>query len=280
MRAIELLLLARVSFSRRFMPQKSKRVKNPGIALLNSRKLKQLYSSMLKCRMVQKQVRGVSRAFGQEATEVGATIDLLRDDFIAPSGREFVFSFMRGEPLQSVFAQLRAIETGTPSCVLSLAGPAAERLSMATGTALACQWQKQSRVVLAFAVEDRTGEIFPHHVLEFASRHKLPIVYLIQHRLKARSAKRMRDYGMPSIKVAGNDVVAVYRVTQEAVRRAREGHGPALIHCQSFGADDPLKFMENYLKQKRLWSDSWKQKIATAFNRELDRAVAAANRTR
>ena|ERR1700682_449700 len=262
------------------MPQKRKRVKNPSIALLNSRRLKQLYSSMLKCRMVQKQARGVSRAFGQEATEVGATLDLLRDDFIAPSGREFVFRFMRGESLQSVFARLRATEIGSPSCILSLAGPVAERLSLATGTALACRWQKQSKVVVAFASEDAPSEIFPHHTLAFASRHKLPIVYVIQHSFRVRSAKRTRDYGMPSIMVDGNDVVAVYRVTQEAIRRAREGHGPALIHCQNLGAGDPLKFMENYLKQKCLWSDSWEQKIANAFKRELRQAVAAAKRIR
>ncbi|HJX83174.1 MAG TPA: thiamine pyrophosphate-dependent enzyme, partial [Candidatus Angelobacter sp.] len=100
--------------------------------------------------------------------------------------------------------------------------------------------------------------------------------------LRARSTKRTaktRDYDMPSIIVDGNDVVAIYRVTHEAIRRAREGHGPALIHCRNIGADDPLKVMENYLKQKRFWSDSWKQKIATAFNRELDRTFAAANGT-
>ena len=265
------------------MTPKSKRIKNPGIAPLNSKKLKQLYSSMLKCRMIQKRAPEVSRVSGQEAIEVGATIDLLHDDFIAPSGRGFVFRFLRGEPLQSVFTHLRATELDSPSCVLSLAGSAAERLSMATGTALACRWQKQSRVVVAFAAEDALADIFPHHTLELASHHKLPIVYVIQHNLRTRSARRnakARDYGMPSIMVDGNDVVAIYRITQEGIRRAREGHGPALIHCQNIGADDPLEAMEHYLKQKRLWSHAWKQKTATAFNRELDQAIAEANRTR
>ena len=265
------------------MALKSKRIKTPGIALLNSRKLKQLYSSMLKCRLIQKRARGVSRAFGQEATEAGATMDLLGDDFIALSGREFAFRFMRREPLQSVFTRVRAAESGAPSCVLELDGSAAERLSMATGVALACKWQKQSQVVVAFAVEYSAGDISRPQTFEFAGRHKLPIVYVLQHKHKTAFAKRNAktwDHGMPSIVVDGNDAVAVYRVSQEAIRRAREGHGPALIHCQNIGADDPLKFMENYLKQKRLWSDAWKRKITNAFNRELDQAAAAAKRTR
>ncbi len=264
------------------MTSKTKRVRNSSMALLNSRKLKQLYSTMLKCRMIQQRARGVSRVFGREATEVGATIDLLRDDFIAPSEHEFAFRFMRGEPLQSVFTHLRETETETPYYVLNLSD-SAEQLSIATGTALAFRWQKQSKVVVAFAAEGATGYVYPHRTLEFASHHKLSIVYVIQHNLRAHSAKRNaqpQDYNMPSIIVDGNDIVAIYRVTQEAIRRAREGHGPALIHCRNIGADDPLKVMENYLKQKRLWSDAWKQKIATAFNRELDRAVAAANRAR
>lgn len=264
------------------MTPKSKRTKKPDLALLNSRKLKQLYSSMLKCRLFQKRVRGVPRVFGQEATEVGATIDLLHDDFIASSGHGVVFHFLRGEALQSVFTRLRATATGTPSYVLSIAGSAAERLSMATGVALAYRWQKQSKVVLAFAADDSPNDLSSRHTIEFASRHKLPIVYVIQHNLRGRSTKRnkARDYGMPSIMVDGNDVVAIYRVTHEAIRRAREGHGPALIHCQNIGADDPLQVMEYYLKQKRLWSDDWKREITSAFNREMDQAVAAANRTR
>jgi pyruvate dehydrogenase E1 component subunit alpha len=269
------------------MSKKSEGEKATGKVALNSRKLKQLFSTMLKCRMIQDRVRRVfpRRAagdLGQDAAEVGAAVDLLRDDFIAPVGREFVFHFMKGGPLQSVFARLRALDAGVPSGVISPAGSVAERLSMATGAALAFKRHKQAKVALAFAADDPTSDDFPHHVLRFASRHKLPVVYVIQH-APAKNTRRntqVSDYGMPSIMVDGNDVVAVYRVSQEAVRRAREGHGPALIHCHHLGSGDPLKLMENYLKRKRLWSDDWKNKMTSAFSRKLDTAVASAKRSR
>src|SRR5205085_6930028 len=95
----------------------------------------------------------------------------------------------------------------------------------------------------------------------------------------------------PNIPVDGNDVVAVFRVTQEAIRRAREGHGPAVIECitsranttkQRTGKDasarhtaqDPLIFMEQYLRSKNLWTDEWSQSMAATFRKELDEAFA------
>ncbi|HZD93695.1 MAG TPA: hypothetical protein VE133_05530, partial [Candidatus Sulfotelmatobacter sp.] len=83
----------------------------------------------------------------------------------------------------------------------------------------------------------------------------------------------------------GADVVAVFRVVQEAVRRARAGHGPSLILCVMPEASsaqmvrksthDPLAFMERYLRRRKLWSNEWQKKILDGFRKELDKAVAS-----
>jgi len=75
---------------------------------LNPEKLKRLYSTMLKCRMIEEKVGGLSiqgkiigdrcPAVGQEATEVGAAIDLLSEDCIAISDRDFISGFIQGTP--------------------------------------------------------------------------------------------------------------------------------------------------------------------------------------
>src|SRR5882724_2833842 len=87
-----------------------------GSVPLNPEKLKRLYSTMLKCRMIEEKVRGLFQqgkvtgsycsTVGQEATEVGAAIDLLAEDCIALSERDFISSFIKGNPLKLIFARL------------------------------------------------------------------------------------------------------------------------------------------------------------------------------
>jgi TPP-dependent pyruvate/acetoin dehydrogenase alpha subunit len=94
----------------------------------------------------------------------------------------------------------------------------------------------------------------------------------------------------PRIPVDGCDVVGVFRVAQEAIRRAREGHGPAVIECLTarssttvknesergsaqYLAQDPLTFMEQYLRRRDLWSDEWSCGIIDGFNRQLSEAA-------
>src|SRR5262249_18938798 len=91
--------------------------------------------------------------------------------------------------------------------------------------------------------------------------------------------------------VDGADVVAVFRVVQEAIRRAREGHGPALIECMTLrahGAEngdgknsaqhtakDPLPFMEKYLRRRDLWSSEWSRRMIKDFTHELNEVFSA-----
>ena len=89
---------------------KTSKAQSNGGAPLPEAQLKRLYSYMLKCRMVEERIRLLYRqgrfagnyfaAVGQEATEVGATIDLLPEDTIAPSHRNFVTHIMKGTPLR------------------------------------------------------------------------------------------------------------------------------------------------------------------------------------
>jgi pyruvate dehydrogenase E1 component alpha subunit len=118
---------------------------------------------------------------------------------------------------------------------------------------------------------------------------------------------KARTYGIPAITVDGNDVVACYRVNQEARLRARTGGGPTLIECQtySWGAPpfreakggrnhgdsgthicqnrtdvghprhegDPLLLMQSYLAKHKLWSDEWKRKITEEIQAQIEEAI-------
>jgi TPP-dependent pyruvate/acetoin dehydrogenase alpha subunit len=259
-------------------------------SVLKAGNLRGLYAAMLKSRMMEEAIGSLKAESGGqqlEAAEAGATAHLQAEDAVAPWGRDPVFQCLRGISLETIFARpenTKAAKTTKKSSkndkapakippplkIIACNENGADRLSMATGVALACQAEKKSqKVVVAFS-NALSG--VQQEALGFAAKNKLPIVFVLPS--TPQSGDKSRDYEIPSITVDGKDAVAVYRVSQEAVRRAREGHGPALIYCAGLRAtqvasEDPLAHMENYLRQKKLWSDSWKRKIADGFRQEL-----------
>jgi len=259
-------------------------------SVLKAGNLRGIYAAMRKSRIMEETIGALKAETGGqqlEAAEVGATLHLEAGDAVAPWGRDPVFQCLRGISLETIFTRsestknaqpakakknaksAKAPRTSPPLKVIACGENGADRLSMATGVALACQAEKKSKkVVVAFS---STLSGVQQEALGFAAKNKLPIVFVLPH--TPQTGDKSRDYEIPSIIVDGKDAVAVYRVSQEAVRRAREGHGPALICCAGLqatqAATDPLAHMENYLRQKKLWSDAWKRKIADGFRQEL-----------
>ena len=301
-----------------------------GASPISEEKLKQLYSTMLKCRMLEEKARMLFKqgkfagnyyaAVGQEATEVGCAIDLKPEDTVAPSHRDFIANFIKGTPLNLMYSQLYARSASpdkgrsspahcgyAPLNIITPASTIAAQLNIGTGVALAYKMQKKPFIAMAFSGDGSTSVGFWHEALNFAGVQNLPIVYVIQNNRWAESVNislqtkvedlsvKAQAYGFPGITVDGNDVVAVYRVAQEAIHRARNGGGPTLIECKTYRwyghseidpakyrapeevekwkANDPIPRMEEYLRKKNLWSDAWKQKVQEDFNKEIDAAI-------
>src|SRR5579859_3947825 len=255
-----------------------------GAPPLDETLLKRLYSYMLKCRMVEERARVLFKqgkfagnyyaAVGQEATEVGATIDLQPGDTVAPSHRNFVTNIMKGTPLKFMYAQLYARKTSpdqgrsspahcgyAPGNIITPASTIAAQLNIGTGVALAYKLQKKANITVALSGDGSTSLGFWHEALNFAGVHKLPIVFIVENNCWAESVSvklqtavedlsvKANAYGFPGITVDGNDVVAVYRVAKEAQRRAREGDGPTLIECKTYrwyghSEIDPAKYRD------------------------------------
>lgn len=207
---------------------------------------------MLQCRLLAKALPKKS-ATGQEAVIVGCGLNLTSQDYIV--SRHPAAAFAGGAPLERTLAA---------SCGNSGA-------SLGAGLGVALVYQKRSRrlITLAYIHDGPYRE-----AVNYAARHKLPVVFVASDPVSGKNA-------LPVIEVDANDVVAIYRVSQEAIRRGREGHGPTLIVASIApgSADDPLEFMEQYLRTRRLWSDTWKQQLMKDFQRELDLVTSAFNRT-
>ncbi|HWF04917.1 MAG TPA: thiamine pyrophosphate-dependent enzyme, partial [Candidatus Angelobacter sp.] len=175
--------------------------------------------------------------------------------------------------------------------------------SMAQGLALAKELKGTGTVTLMFGSQQAGSLDFEPAAMTIAATEKLPIVCLVEcsfdsraetHTLPVPSDSHGVGTGYyPKITVDGCDVVGVFRVAQEAIRRAREGHGPAVIECMTsrkndaarsadsknaqHTAEDPLPFMEKYLKRRDLWSEEWSRGLIKAFTKELNDAFAGAH---
>ena len=263
----------------------------PGFSIISNEKLLQLYTAMVKCRALEERVQilfprnkftGKRGFVSQEAIAVGIALDLLPEDTVAASPGDLVVNFIwneiQSEPLDMILARLYTRAT-RPS-------PAAQ-FKLATVAAQANKALKNGKISVAFS---SNGSGFSPEALKVAGDRQLPILFVRQTRLPAMQPRVKKQTsaaeianeacGIPVIPVDGNDVVAVYRVSTEAITHARKSNGPTLIDCifEPSVSRDPLLQMETYLTRKGLFSEEWKRQVAVAFKRELDDAVEAATR--
>ncbi|MCK5179661.1 MAG: thiamine pyrophosphate-dependent dehydrogenase E1 component subunit alpha, partial [Candidatus Omnitrophica bacterium] len=116
----------------------------------------------------------------------------------------------------------------------------------AVGCALAFQIKEESKVAVSVFGDAAIEEGVFHESLNWASLKKLPVIFVCENNLYSTSTslkdrqpqveifKRAESYGMPGIRVDGNDVVKVYEVASEAMANAREGKGPTLIEAMTY----------------------------------------------
>ncbi len=286
-----------------------------GAPLISNDTLRQLYVAMLRCRALEERTRALasrkklvqSPIMGQqEATIAAVAADLLPDDTIAPSEGSFIADFLRGAPLhETVHAIERLIAANSPakprrssrhaglnddSSNIVIPPPSvAAQLSIATGAALANSLRQTADIVVVFVRGGWTSGGVEEEILHFAGTHALPILYVVQDRSDRAPANAARgDYGLPSIPVDDNDLVALYRVAHEGIKRARQGGGPTLMDCKLCGREqqlerdrsetDPVARMERYLATRKIFSQDWKRQTVRAFKAELDAAMARARR--
>lgn len=250
-----------------------------GFQLISSGRLLELYSGLLKCRMIaerthlliDKKELKASRSVvvGREAATVGVVLGLLPADLLASSQYEPGLAFIKGVPLHKIFAQLTARRQTS----------AAARLKAVLAAARTRKVVRGDRIAVFVRNAAGPAEALWGESLRQAGAERLPILFITYHGAEAEDATlKAERYGFPVIPVDGNDVVAVYRVATESIAHARRGNGPTLIECVPWGLsgpepDDAFGNMERYLCRKGLYATNFKADVASGFSRELDAAL-------
>ncbi len=235
--------------------------------------LQAMYRSMLVGRrlderMVRLQRQGRIGTFapikGQEASQVGSAFALKPQDWTVPSFRETAAMIHRGWPIERILAffagHLEGGQPGPEQRDLPITIPVATQLPHAVGLAYAAQYRGDDAVVMVYFGDGATSEGDFHEAANFAGVWGLPVVFVCQNNQWAISvplkkqthsrtlAQKALAYGFPGLQVDGNDALAVFAASREAVERARAGDGPTLIECVTYRlamhttADDPTKY--------------------------------------
>ncbi|MFN2462610.1 MAG: thiamine pyrophosphate-dependent dehydrogenase E1 component subunit alpha [Candidatus Dormibacteria bacterium] len=227
-----------------------------------------MYRAMLQARLVDERCwllnRGGKAPFvigcqGQEGAQVGSVFALDRSqDWFAPYYRDLAVVMALGQTpldiLLSVMGKQGDPNSGSrqmPSHfgsrrlrIISQGSAVGTQALHAVGTALASRSRGESAVSISYVGEGGTSQGDFHEAMNFASVHRLPVIFFVENNNYAISvprdlqmavadvAVRAHGYGMPGVVVDGQDVLEVFRVTAEAAARARRGEGPTLIEAK------------------------------------------------
>jgi pyruvate dehydrogenase E1 component alpha subunit len=228
-----------------------------------------MYEQMLTIRKFEEQaialferghIRGnVHPCIGQEAVSVGVCANLRRDDYMTSTHRGHGNCLAKGADPRIMMAELLGRKTGYckgkggsmhiadfEGGNLGANGIVGGGFAIATGAGIGIQNRGTDQVVVCFFGDGAANQGTFHESLNLAALWKLPVLYVCENNQYALStplresvglpelSERGRAYGIPGVRVDGNDVLEVCAKVEEAVRRARAAEGPTLLDCLTY----------------------------------------------
>jgi 2-oxoisovalerate dehydrogenase E1 component alpha subunit len=291
-----------------------------------------MYKTMLLARKIDERMWLLNRAGkipfviscqGQEAAQVGAAMALDNEkDYVLPYYRDMgvvlQFGMTAKELMLSGFAKAEDPNSGGRQMpghfgskrlrIVTGSSPVTTQVPHAVGIALGGRMEGNDIVTFTTFGEGSSNQGDFHEGANFASVHKLPVIFMCENNKYAISVpiskqlacKNVSDraigYGMPGVTVDGNDPLAVYEAVKEAADRGRRGEGPTLIETVAYRltphssddddrayrtreeveeakAKDPIYTFTVYLKESGVLTDEIEKQITEEIQKEVDEAT-------
>ncbi len=300
---------------------------------LSEADLKTMYEGMVAIRVYDERSLKLQRSgrigfcvtsFGEEATQVGTVAALKDIDWIFPSYRQYGVPMYRGVQLEDMAAhlygnkfdlakgrQMPAHYTFKDKRFVSISSVIGTQVIQAVGCAMAARIKGDNCIAATYFGDGATSSNDFHSGLNFAAVYRAPVLfflvnnqYAISLPVKKQSGnellyKRAEGYGVPGIRVDGNDVIAVYQATKEAAERARNGEGPTLLELFTYRAGshsssddpsryrsqdemdswkkkDPIERMKRYMQKLGIWTEAYETEIWESFRERINQFTTAA----
>lgn len=261
------------------------------------------------------------QSLGEEAISIGQGMALDAGDMLFPSYRNQGLFILRDTSLVDMMCQclsntrdmckgrqMPIMYHNKEANVFSVSGNLATQFPQAVGWAMASAIKGEDHIAASWVGDGSTAEADFHYALTFAAVYQAPVILNVTNNQWAIStfqgfaggerrpfAARGLGLGIPGIRVDGNDLLAVYAVTQWAAKRARQGGGPTLIEHVTYrgGAhstsDDPNRYRPKdewdefplgdpveRLKQHLVNTGHWSEEQHVALINEQKQTVIAA----
>ncbi len=291
---------------------------------LTPEELTRLYRGMVLARAVDDRLLKLQRQgrigtfppnTGQEAAACASALAMSERDWFVGSFRELGGRLLRGEPIETGLLYFNGYEEGNHfpggERMLPMSVIIASQCLHAVGIAYAMRQRgEHDAAVVCFFGDGATSEGDFHEALNFAAVWQVPVVFFCSNNQWAISVPREAQtrsptlaqkaiaYDVPGIQVDGNDALAVYQATREALDHARAGGGPTLIEAVTYRlrmhttADDPGRYREeqeverwatrdpiprfrNYLVSKGVWNDRREAALEDEVKEEIEAAVSS-----
>lgn len=266
-------------------------------------------------------------SLGEEAAILGTAFALRSQDWIFPCYREFSAALLRGMPLQryidNMFGNANDPAKGRqmPDHYVwrkvnftSISSPIGTQIPQAVGAAWAAKIKKDDVVTMTYFGEGATSSGEFHNGMNFAGVFKTPTIFVCRNNGWAISVPTERQtasasfavkgvaYGIPGVRVDGNDLFAVVKVTRDAVARASRGEGSTIIETMTYRmsghstsddpkayrpdawldpwrALDPIARIRRYLERTAGHNEAKDKEIEAEVDAEIRAAVAVAEKT-
>ncbi len=264
---------------------------------------------------------------GEEATSISAAMALAADDMIFPSYRQQGILIVRGYPLVEMInqiysnkgdklkgRQLPIMYSSREHSFFTISGNLATQTPQAVGWAMASAIKGDTRIAATWVGEGSTAEGDFHAACTFAAVYNAPVILNVVNNQwaissfsgfaggeRATFAQRGAGYGLASLRVDGNDALAVYAAERWAANRARANGGPTLIEHFSYRAEghstsddpsgyrsaqereewplgDPIMRLKNHLIALGEWDEGRQEELDRACAEEVKAATKEAEK--